>query len=232
VQRVSVQLQHLQTVDVAQTRGKLLDLVLRDGQNFEGGQIGDSERDALDAIPANVENLQRSHLQYLVYISPVSNWEGGRRTHGFRDLAHVIIAHIEVAEALAFNQTVRQSGEVVVGEGQALNLKADDVDDLVGQAGNPLAAQVDRDAGLLQLLVGRGVGLGAMAYVLAGLHKGGFGEGDDLVVGDGGVHVVAHGGGGGGGGRRWSHHRIVVVAGRLWSGGVGVGVGVDERLPR
>jgi hypothetical protein len=82
-----------------------------------------------------------------------------------------------------------------------LNLGADHIDDLVGQAGNALVAEVDGDARLLLLLleVARGTGYGvvagaALGDVLAGLGEGGLGEGHDLVVRDGRVGVVAHDG--------------------------------------
>jgi hypothetical protein len=77
--------------------------------------------------------------------------------------------------------------------GAPLNLCADDIDDLIRQAGDVLVAEVDGDAGLLLLqFAGRGLGGGALAEVAAGVLEGGFGEGHDLVVGDGRGRVVAH----------------------------------------
>lgn len=76
-----------------------------------------------------------------------------------------------------------------------LDLCADDIDNLIGQAGNALVAEVDGDAGLLRLQVagGRGCLCSAVVDVVAGLFEGGLCEGHDLVVGDGRGHVVAHG---------------------------------------
>ena len=74
-----------------------------------------------------------------------------------------------------------------------LNLGADDIDDLIRQAGNVLVAEVYGDAGLLLLQLSRcGLGGGALADVAAGVVEGGLGEGHDLVVGDGRGRVVAH----------------------------------------
>lgn len=144
------------------------------------------------------------------------------------DLAHGIVAHVEVAEALALDEAQGQRGEQVVREGQALNLGADYVDDVVGQAGNVLMAQVDGDAWLLWLLwrmlrllcqlwllwwlwLWRGGGVdgggGAVASVLARVLKGSLGEGEHVGIGHGRGSVEAHaergsegeGRGGGGG---------------------------------
>lgn len=93
-----------------------------------------------------------------------------RVTHGTGELAHSIVADIEIAEALAFDKAGREGSEIVVGEsepgesacagweewvgGGPLDLGADDIDDFVGEAGNLLVAEVDGDAGLLGLLGG------------------------------------------------------------------------------
>lgn len=44
---------------------------------------------------------------------------GAGRTNGIGDLSHGIVAHIEVAEAFAFDEAMRQSIEEVVGEGES-----------------------------------------------------------------------------------------------------------------
>jgi hypothetical protein len=135
-------------------------------------------------------------------------------TDGLGELAHGIVADIEVAEALALNQARRERSEQVVREGkpskvsmspshvpssaearagQPLNLGADHIDDLVRQAGNVLVAQVDGDARLLLLHVaGGGLGGGTLADVAAGMLEGGLGQGHNLVVRDGRGGVVAH----------------------------------------
>jgi hypothetical protein len=77
--------------------------------------------------------------------------------------------------------------------GRPFNLSADDIDDLVWQAGNVLVAEVDGDAGLLLLhLSGRRLGGSPLADVAAGVLKGGLCEGHDLIVRDGRGGVVAH----------------------------------------
>lgn len=96
-------------------------------------------------------------------------------TNGTGYLAHGIVAHIEVAEALAFYETRREGREEVVRKGEPagvsvsqdivhlqpaqhlrgalqgapLDFDPDDINDLVGQAGYVLVAKVDGDAGLL-----------------------------------------------------------------------------------
>lgn len=44
--------------------------------------------------------------------------EGGRPTYGIGNLAHGIVAHIEVAEASAFDEAGGEGGEEIVGEGE------------------------------------------------------------------------------------------------------------------
>lgn len=82
---------------------------------------------------------------------------------------------------------------MAVAAGAPFNLGADHVNDLVGQAGNVLVAEVDGDARLLLQFARGGVGGGAVGDVLAGVLEGGLGEGHDLVVRDGRRRVVAHG---------------------------------------
>lgn len=82
---------------------------------------------------------------------------------------------------------------VVVQHELPLNLGMDDIDDLVGQAGNVLVAEVDGDAGLLLLQLAGRLGGGTVVDVLPRMLKGGLCEGHDLVVGNGRGRVVAHG---------------------------------------
>ena len=97
------------------------------------------------------------------------------------------------------SQYVWNSPVVRGGKCPPFNLGTDDIDNLVGQAGNALVAEVNGDARLLLLLlleVARGAGGvadAALRDVLVGLGEGGLGEGDHLVVRDGRGGVVAHG---------------------------------------
>lgn len=86
-------------------------------------------------------------------------------------------------------------GGTCVSLSPPLDLSADDIDNLVREPGNALVAQVNGDAGLLRLQIPLGIGGlgGAVVDVVAGLLEGGLCEGHDLVVGDGGERVVAHG---------------------------------------
>lgn len=74
-------------------------------------------------------------------------------------------------------------------QGAPLDLDADDINNLVGQADDILVAEVDGDAGLLLLQVS-----GRIRATLADVLRvvGGLCEGDHLVVGDGHRRVVAH----------------------------------------
>lgn len=82
-QLVAVKLEDLQAVDFAETHGELLDLVLGNGQHFQRGQVCDFGGDGPDLVPADIENLQRSHLKDLAGESALDlhvTQRGGART--------------------------------------------------------------------------------------------------------------------------------------------------------
>jgi hypothetical protein len=140
----------------------------------------------------------------------------GGPTYGIGDLAHGIVAHVEVAETSAFDKAGRESREEIVGKSESVrsaclshsrrrrrqaraagacvpfNLGPDDIDDLVRQAGNVLVAQVNRNTWLLLLQFPGRLGGRTMVNVLAGVLKGRLGECHHLLVRDGRGRVVAH----------------------------------------